>query len=149
MERCGKTSSADEPMTEELLQELLAAPDPQTFTEAHGIGHRTLPEYLEQLLEQKQLRRADVVRAAGLNETFGYQIFKGQRHPSRDKVLQLALAMRCTLVETNRLLKAAGANELYCKDRRDAIMIFCIDRGYTRAQVDEELYRLGERTLGE
>lgn len=65
-----------------------------------------------------------MVRMADLNETFGYQIFTGARHPSRNKVLQIAFAMALTLKETNRALTAAGANILNCKDRRDAIIIF-------------------------
>ena len=84
---------------------------------------------------------------ADLNDTFGYQIFKGTRHPSRDKVLQIAFAMALTLRETNRALTAAGASELYCKDRRDAIIIFCLDRGCSLQKVNEELYRFGERTI--
>lgn len=138
---------AEEPLTDELLHELLNASSPIEFTEAYNIGHRTLSEYLNQLLAEKGLRRADVVREAGINETFGYQIFKGQRNPTRDKVLQLAFALGCDLVETNRLLKAAGANELYCKDRRDAIILFCIDHGMGLTRTDEELYRFGEETL--
>ena len=39
-------------------------------------------------------------------------------------------------------------NELYCKDRRDAIIIFCIDRGYSLRRVDDELYRLGGAHAG-
>ena len=140
-------TSAEEPLTDELLHELLTVSNPIEFTEAHNIGHRTLSEYLNQLLAEKGLRRADVVREAGINETFGYQIFKGQRGAGRDKVLCLALSMGCDLVETRRLLQAAGVNELYCKDRRDAIIIWCVNHGYTRLQTDEELYRLGEKTL--
>lgn len=142
-----KSASAHEPLTEELLHELLSAPSALDFICAHDITHRSLSDYLNQLLAEKGLRRVDVVRAAGINETFGYQIFKGQRSPSRDKVLQLAFAMGCDLIETNRLLKAAGVNELYCKDRRDAIIIFCIDHEYTLQRTDEELYRFGEKTL--
>lgn len=144
----GGSSAGSEPLTEELLHELLDAPSPVAFTEHHGISHRTLAEYLNELLAQKGLKRAEVVRAAGINETFGYQIFKGQRNPARDKVLQLALAMGLSLRETNRLLKAAGSNELYCKDRRDAIVLFCIDHGCSLQKTDEELYRFGEKTLG-
>lgn len=140
--------SDEEPLTDELLRELISSPTPIDFIDAHNITHRSLSDYLNRLLEAKGLRRADVVRAAGINETFGYQIFKGQRNPSRDKVLQLALAMGCDLTETNRLLKAAGVNELYCKDRRDAIILFCIDRGLGLQQVDEQLYRFHEDTLG-
>ena len=85
--------------------------------------------------------------AAGLNDTFGYQIFKGTRKASRDKVLQLAFAMHLGLRETDRLLQAAGANELYCKNRRDAIIIFAVQKGYTLQKANEELYRFGEETI--
>ena len=46
------------------------------------------------------------------------------------------------------MLQAAGHNELYCKTRRDAIIIFCIDKRYTLMHADEELYRFGENTIG-
>ena len=136
-----------EPLTEELLQELLAAPDPRSFAERQRLAKRSLSDYLQQLLDEKGFERADIVRKAGLNDTFGYQIFMGQRGASRNKVLQLAFAMELTLKETDRLLQAAGANQLYCKDRRDAIIIFCLDHGYTLQKTDEELYRFGEDTI--
>lgn len=136
-----------EPLTEELLEELLSSPDPVKFAKRHRIAEKSLSECLNRLLEEKGLVRAEVIRAAGLNETFGYQIFVGQRNPSRNKVLQLAFAMGLSLREANRLLRAAGASDLYCKSRRDAILIFCLDKGYSLRKTDEELYRFGEDTL--
>lgn len=136
-----------ERLTEELLAELLEAPTIDGFLDRNDLGHRTLSDYLDELLEQKHLRRSQVVRMANLNETFGYQIFTGQRNPSRDKVLQIAFAMALTLRETNRALEAAGVSCLYGKDRRDAIIIFCIDRGCSLQKVNEELYRFGEKTI--
>ena len=84
---------------------------------------------------------------ADLNETFGYQIFTGQRHPSRTKVLQIAFAMALSVRETNRALTAAGVARLDPKCRRDAIILFCIDRARSLQKVNEELYRLGEDTI--
>ena len=136
-----------EPLTEELLEELLAAPDPEAFVDARRAKPLTLSGYLQRLLDEKGLERAFVVRAAGLDATFGYQIFVGQRGCGRDKALALAFAMGLDLRETGRLLQAAGANALYCKNRRDAIIVFCIDRGYSLKRVDEELYRFGEATI--
>ena len=136
-----------ERLTEELLDELLSTSDLEGYLEEREPGGRTLSEYLQQLLAEKGLERSRVVRMANLNDTFGYQIFQGTRHPSRDKVLQIAFAMALTLRETNRALKASGANELYCKDRRDAIIIFCLDRGCSLQKVNEELYRFGEKTI--
>ena len=136
-----------EPLTDELLQELLASPSPIAFAEKKHISTRSLSDYLQQLLDEKGLERSAVIRAAGLNDTFGYQIFMGQRGASRNKILQLAFAMSLTLKEADRLLQAAGANELYCKNRRDAIIIFCLDRKYALQKTDEELYRFGEETI--
>ena len=137
----------EEPLTEELLQELMDSPDADSYLAEHPSQPRSLSDYLQQLLDEKGLKRAEVVRAAGLNSTFGYQIFKGERGASRDKVLQIAFAMQLSLKETNRLLQAAGTNELYCKNRRDAIIIFCLTHGSSLQETDEELYRLGEATI--
>ena len=136
-------------LTDDLLEELLRSPDPVKFAAKYKITDRSLPEYLQELLEEKGLRRPDVIREAQIGETYGYYIFTGQRNPKRDFVIRLALAMDCTLLETNRLLQVAGLNRLYCKNRRDVIIIFGIDHGYSLQQVDEQLYRFGEDTLQE
>ena len=48
-----------EPLTEELLDELLEAPSLAAFMDAHPAANRTLSEYLNELLAQKGLERAD------------------------------------------------------------------------------------------
>ena len=136
-----------EPLTEELLNELLSSPSPAAFLSKANPSKRSLAEYLQQLLDEKGLQRSKVVHEAGLNDTFGYQIFKGTRKASRNKVLQLAFAMHLNLRETDRLLQAAGVNELYCKNERDAIIIFAVQKGYSLQKTDEELYRFGEETI--
>ena len=137
----------EEPLTEDLLDELLAAPDPSVFVKWPEVGSRSLAEYLQELIDTRGVQRAEVVCAAGLNETFGYQIFKGTRNPSRNKVLQIAFALGCDLRETDRLLQAAGVNELYCKNLRDAIIFFSITKGFSLQTTDEELYRFREETI--
>lgn len=144
----------DKKLTDELLNELLDAPNIDVYIKEHDFAASSLSDYLKQLLQEnkqllqeKGLERSRVVRMADLNETFGYQIFTGARHPSRNKVLQIAFAMALTLKETNRALTAAGVSVLNCKDRRDAIVIFCIDRGCSLQKVNEELYRFGEETV--
>lgn len=141
----------EERPTEELLEELLDSPRIDEYLanleSDPGVTSCSLSEMLNKLLEEKELVRSKVVSAAQLNSTFGYQIFQGTRQASRDKILALAFAMRLNLRETNRLLQAGGANNLYAKSRRDAIIIFCIDHEYTLAKVNQELYRFGERTI--
>lgn len=143
---------AEEHITEELLERLLASATPEAYLSTLGAGDdqqdTTLAAYLGQLLGEHGLSRAEAIRAAGVNATYGYQIFQGTRpHPSRDNAIMLAFGLGCTLREAQRLLRFAGVDELWCRRRRDAIVIFCLEHGLSRAACDDELWRLGEHTL--
>jgi hypothetical protein len=139
-----------EPLTEELLNELVSSPSLDGFLSEHkqDLPDRSLCDYLQQLLAEKHLKQSRVVRMSGLTEHYGREIFSGKKcHPDRDKVLSIAFAMALSCREANRLLIAAGVSTLYSKSRRDAIIIFCLDKGCSLQKVNEELYRFGERTI--
>lgn len=137
----------EEPLTEELLELLLKSTSPESYLQEANLPERTLSDYLGELLKAKRLTRSEVIRSSGVTTTFAYQIFQGTRRPGRDNAIMLAIALSCTLVEAQRLLRLAGVSELWVKTRRDAIIIFCLEHGYTREQTDDELYRMGEKTL--
>ena len=139
--------SGEERLTEDLLERLLAASRPEDFLDAEGVGIRELVDYLQECLEAAGLKRADVVRGSGINSTVVYDIFAGKSRPRRNHAIMLAFGLRCDLRQTQRLLRLADVAELWCKQRRDAILIWCIENGLTRAEADDELFRLGEKTL--
>lgn len=139
--------SGEERLTEDLLERLLAAASPEDYLESEGIGARELVGYLRELLAAHGLKRADVVRGSGINQTVIYDIFQGKSRPGRDHAIMLAFGLRCDLRQTQRLLRLAGVSELWCKQRRDAILIWCVEHGLTRAEADDELFRLSEKTL--
>lgn len=144
----GETGAAPrERLTGELLDQLLKAPTPEAYLDEGLTIDRSLPDYLEQLRAEKGLKRSEIIRASDLNGTFVYDVFKGKSRLGRDNAVMLALGMGCTLLETQRLLRLDGVAELWPKVRRDAIIIWCVNHGFTRLQTDEELYRLGEKTL--
>ncbi len=136
-----------ETLTEELLEELLCSPDVKKFIDNNSFKSLSLSAYLSHLLEEKGLTRAEIIRKSDLNETHGYQIFTGQRGASRNKVLQIAFAMNLTLHETNRALQAAGTNQLYCKTKRDAIIIFCLTHNQSLQKTNEQLFAFREDTI--
>lgn len=137
-----------EKLTEELLNDLMVSDTLQVINEIPN-KNVSLPQRLNELLIAKKLKKSEVIRRSRLNTTFAYQIFSGERNASRDKILQLALAMELTFKETQELLRISGVNELYCKDRRDAIIIFGITKGMTLEQIDDTLYKFGELTICE
>ncbi|KAB7790292.1 helix-turn-helix domain-containing protein [Bifidobacterium leontopitheci] len=140
-------STHDDHLTEELLDRLLASNTVESYLDGEGITDRPLPDYLHELLDAHGLTRAKVVRASGLNSTVVYDLFSGKSRPGRDNAIMLAFGLGCSLVETQRLLRIAGLSELYCRQRRDAIIIWCLNNGYDRTATDDELYRLDEPTL--
>ena len=143
----GDATEKRELLTEELLEQLLKSSSPEAYLEEAPADERSLAEYLTDLTYARGIKRSDVVRGSMLNATFTYQVYKGTRKAGRDNVIRLAFGVGCTLRETQRLMRHAGVSELYCKNRRDAIIIYCIDKGCTLAECDDELYRLGEDTL--
>lgn len=146
--QAGGASSGEERLTEDLLERLLEASSPEAYLDTEGIeGNREFVDYLFERLGERGGKRAAVVRESGLNPTVVYDIFQGKSRPGRDHAVMLAFGLHCDLRQTQRLLRLAGVSELWCKQRRDAILIWCIDRGCTREQADDELFRLGEKTL--
>ena len=142
-----KSEAPQERLTEELLERLLAAQSPEAYLDQDLTLDRELPDYLRGLLAEKGLKRADVIRASGLNGTFVYDVFAGKSRIGRDNAIMLALGMGCDLRETQRLLRLDGVAELWPKVRRDAIAIWCVEHGRTRVETDDDLYALGEKPL--
>lgn len=136
-----------ERLTEDLLERLRASASPEAYLAEGMTIDRSLPDYLFQLLHEREIKRSHVARDSGLNPTVVYDIFSGKSKPGRDHAIMLAFGLRCSVRETQRLLRLAGVAELWAKQRRDAIIIWCVEQGMTREACDDELWSLGEPTL--
>lgn len=150
--RFGCEGDFEGPLTEQLLDRLLSSVNPKHYLDdmpEESREVRGLPDYLADLMQTHGVTRAEVIRQSEVNATFAYQIFQGERHPRRDVVLQLAFGIGCNLRETQRLLRLADHGELWPRRRRDAIIIFCLNRGMSLMNCNDELYGLGEPILGE
>ena len=79
-----------EKTTEELLNELKKTEDFFEFAKENEMELESvsLTEQLEQFLEKYNKPKKDVIKDAGLDTTYGYQIFDGRKKPRRDKLLQ-------------------------------------------------------------
>ncbi len=128
---------------------LLKADNIQDFLAKNQENMLDLPfsEYLMLLLRQKDLKRADVVRDSGLEKAYVYQIFNGEKKPSRDKLIAIAFGLHLGSEETQRMLKLGGCSELYARVARDAVILFAIQRGMGIAATDDLLYSNGFPTL--
>lgn len=65
---------------------------------------QTLSNFICNLLETKNLTKADIIKKADINDIYGYQILSGRRKPSRNKLICLCVGAEFTLEETNEIL---------------------------------------------
>lgn len=136
--------------TTELLNELKNF---DSFKEYEKINknsmiNKTLSQYLCDLLEEKHLKKSDVIRKGELNESYAYQMFSGVKStPSKDKLICLSIGMDLSVDETNSLLKLAGLSPLYPRIKRDSIIIINMNSKKSVVEINEELYNEGEETL--
>lgn len=134
-------------LTDELLNSIVNSKRVDALLSSESSSEKDLGSYLTAKLEEKGLKKSEVIKAAQLNETFGYQIFSGSRKPSRNYIIALGFAMGLDVHDLRLALCHGDAGDLYAKNRRDAIILFCASHGYSLMRADEELYRYGEDTI--
>lgn len=136
--------------TAELNDELKATKNIKDFLKRNERNLITcgLSEYLNFLLSQKGLSRAEVVRGSMLTRGYVYQIFSGEKTPSRDKLIAIAFGLGLTDDETQQMLKISGNRELYVRDERDVLILFALQRNQTIFEANNLLFEHGFGILG-
>jgi len=107
----------------------------------------TLPAYLELQLKKHSLEKNEVINQSNIPRTYAYQIFNGTRQPGRDKLMSLCLSMSLDIDETRRAFNVAGLGGLYPKRRRDAILIYAINKQLNVIDTNELLHEMNESPL--
>ena len=85
----------------------------------------TLAEYLNKLLDEKNLSRREIIRKSLLKQVPTSHIFEGvTKEPARERILALALAMELDTEETDKLLVYANKSQLYARRSNWEAIIF-------------------------
>ena len=135
--------------TEKLFAEIKVDSDMAKFlTKNRNEFVEPLYVFLNRLLQEKNLNKADVIKNSLINTNYAYHIFSGKKeNPSRDKIISLALAMNLNLDETQYLLRYAGEGSLYPRNSRDALIISAVEQGLAVADTNLLLTQLNESAL--
>lgn len=136
--------------TDELLDEIrnTASIDDYITANADSISAAKVSKMLEDILAEKGLIKSEVIAGSQISQVYAYQIFSGVKEaPKRDKILSLLIAMSLSLDEIQSFLKLSGYPFLYAKNKRDSIIIFCIEKHKNVIETNAELYAHGEDTL--
>jgi hypothetical protein len=116
--------------TDELTNQLKEATNIESYIDDNKSEFLsdTVSGVLNKLLIKKDLKKSEVVKGSNLHRSYVYEIFNGDKIPSRDKIIAIAFGMQLALEETQQLLKRCGHRELYSRDRRDSIIMFAINK---------------------
>lgn len=100
--------------------------------------------YMNSLLYDHGLTVQDVMVDCGLSRSYAYQLFNGNRPPTRSFLIELAFLLKLPEAEAQRLLKIAGRQPLYARNRRDAAVLYGLSHGMTADETKRLLRSLGE-----
>ena len=119
--------------TDELLRLLFMESSLDNFMtrDNSDILFPSFPDYINSLSDKRGEPPAKIISRANLDKSYGHQIFRGIRHPSRDTVLQLAFGFELDFVRTQTLLKIARHTLLHPRVKRDMVIIFCLQHHYS------------------
>lgn len=137
--------------TAKLMEELKGFSDFKAFYDGNRteIAEIPLSEYLQKIIDDKKLNKAEIIAHSELSEIYAYQIISGTRKaPTRNKLLCLAFGMGLTLDETQEMLKKTGYATLYARNPFDCVIIYGLFKGMSVVGVNELLYEYGQELLG-
>ncbi|CEN21453.1 hypothetical protein [Paraclostridium sordellii] len=109
--------------------------------------------YLNNLKVYKNKSRKEIIVGSNHKDKYIESVFasdkaKYKRHPSRDCIIGLSFVFELNLVETNYLLRAAGYNELYLRNKRDLIIGKSILEGFNIEEMNSYLIKQSEDKVG-
>lgn len=112
-----------------------------------SLPYDSFVDYFFSLPEVNGKDKSEIIKRSGIERTYCYQIFSKRKNPGRDKILELSIGMGLSLKEIQRGLKIANEPILYSRNKRDAIIIFCINEGKSLMDTEELLMEYGEESL--
>lgn len=135
--------------TDDLQSELFSAPNLSGFLSANReqFINESFASMLQELFQKCGLTKAALAKKSGTSEVYLYQIFSGERTPSRDRTICLCFGLSATLDQAQELLKRSGFAQLYVKNRRDAIIIYGLAHKMELAEINDRLFSEDEATL--
>lgn len=106
-----------------------------------------MAEYLTKLMKEKQLTTVQIAKTTGIGD-YLYKLVNGaKKNPSRDILIRLAIGMELELEEISFMMWITHFHDLDSRDKRDAAILFCLDKGFDLQHTDDMLYELSLRTL--
>lgn len=104
----------------------------------------TVAEFLTAVMIQKDISRSHIISKAGLNRVYSYEVFRGEKRPSRNILLRILIALEMDFEKVQIALKKLEYPLLYAKNIRDAIIIYGLKNNKSVDDICILLYDSGQ-----
>lgn len=89
-------------------------------------GCPELSEFIEELIKNAGISRAELIRRLDVDINYGYQLLNGTRIPTRERLIRIGLLLGTDVKQLQRLLRIASKESLYVRDLTDAKVFYAI-----------------------
>lgn len=136
--------------TSTLFKLLFKTPSLEQFMKnyANEMQLQSFSEYITKLCKKQGEVPEHIIRRANIERSFGHQLFRGSRKPSRDTVLQLAFGFNADIETAQELLTFARMSTLYPRVKRDAVIIYCLHNHFTILETQRVLHEMELPLIG-
>ncbi len=136
--------------TSALFRRLFKTSSLERFMKTNAAAMRLQPfhEYITELCKKRGEVPEHIIRRANIERSFGHQLFKGTKKPSRDTVLQLAFGFEADPDAAQELLRHGRMSPLYPRVKRDAAVIYCLHNRFTILETQSVLHEMELPLIG-
>jgi hypothetical protein len=136
--------------TSKLWEQLIKAASVKQFIEQNEteIGLPAFCKYISSLCKNRGEVPERIIKKANIERSYGHSIFRGDRNPSRDTVLQLAFGFDADVELAQSLLRHAGHSLLYPRVPRDTVVSYCLIHGTGFIETQRILMELNLPLIG-
>lgn len=106
-----------------------------------------IKNYWKEAIKKSSKTKSDIINKADLSYCYFYDIINGRKIPSKDKIIRIVLAMKLDLDDCQEALRISGKSALYPRIKRDSILIYAINKGYSVYETNDLLTEYGEELL--
>ncbi len=85
-----------------------------------------LTDVLSKYIDEKKIKKADLIRILNVDRNYGYQILNGTRTPTRNCLIQISLILKLDTDQISHLLRLAEKPPLYVKNLVDAKVFYAV-----------------------
>lgn len=106
-----------------------------------------IKEFWKRTIETSSKTKSDIINKSDMSYCYFYDVINGRKIPSKDKIIRIALAMKLSLDDCQEALRISGKSALYPRIKRDSVLIYAINKGYSVYQTNDLLAEHGEEML--